>query len=516
MSSPFVFISYCHDDKTVAVEFGRRLTALGVQHFRDEDSIDWGEDIPSKVHEALERATHLVVLISPGIERSQWVAYETGYARGRRVQVVPYLLHPQMKLPGFVSSKRYIKDQQDEAKFLRSLKRLLAKVRSKKGTHARAASPIARAVLDVVDHAYASSSESKRQRQSSGSAEQQTSQKTDDREGQLKSLRIAVNAAIDAAEIAFKSESHMSGVATGFADLDRRLGGLNKSELIVVAGRPSMGKTAFATTIAYNAARAYREQKLADGSLEVVEGAKVALFSLEMSAEQLATRVLSQMTDVPPDKIQRGDVSGDHFPRFVFATQELAALPLFIDDTPALSLSEVRNRVRRLQRAQGVDLIVIDCLQLLAPSGGGQGGTASQMSGVTLKALAREMNVPILAISQLGRVTDEASTRRPSLAELRGTGPLEQHADVVIFIHRESYYLERAEPVIRPGETEQRFQQRYEEWATRCNDLHNIAEIIIAKRRSGPVATVPLMFEPEFTRFSSLPEIARPGFPTQG
>jgi replicative DNA helicase len=332
---------------------------------------------------------------------------------------------------------------------------------------------------------------------------------TGDQEGQLKPLRLAINNAIDMAEVAFKRESSITGVTTGLEAMDRKLGGLHKSDLVILAGRPSMGKTALATKIAFNAARAYREQVLEDGTTEVVEGAKVAFFSLEMSAEQLATRLLAEMTEVPSDKIRRGEVRGDDFPRFVQASQELAAMPMFIDDTPALSISALRTRARRLQRTQGLGMIVIDYLQLLAPPPGMRPeNRVQEISAITrgLKALAKELNVPILALSQLSRQVEQREDKRPQLADLRESGTIEQDADVVMFVYREAYYLEREQPAQRPEESDEKFHDRLDKWQDRATKMHNIAEVIIGKQRHGPIGTVPLLFEGAFTKFDNLPE----------
>jgi replicative DNA helicase len=332
-------------------------------------------------------------------------------------------------------------------------------------------------------------------------------------EGQLKPLSLAVNTAIDQAEVAFKRESNITGVTTGLEALDRKLGGLHRSDLIILAGRPSMGKTALATKLAFNAARAYREQTLEDGTTEVAEGAKVAFFSLEMSAEQLATRLLAEMTEVPSDKIRRGEVRGDDFPRFVQASQELASTPMFIDDTPALSVSALRTRARRLQRTHGLGLIVIDYLQLLAPSPGQRvENRVQEISAITrgLKALAKELNVPVLALSQLSRAVEQREDKRPQLADLRESGTIEQDADVVMFVYREAYYLEREQPAQRPEESDEKFHDRLDKWQQRATKMHNIAEVIIGKQRHGPIGTVPLLFEGAFTKFDNLPEGALP------
>ena len=367
---------------------------------------------------------------------------------------------------------------------------------------------------DVVNRAYAHDLETGAKEQIE-TAEQHlfTLATTGEQEGQLRPLRLAVNTAIDMAEAAFKRESHVTGVTTGLEALDKKLGGLHRSDLVVLAGRPSMGKTALATKIAFNAARAYREQVLEDGTVEVAEGAKVAFFSLEMSAEQLATRLLAEMTEVPSDKIRRGDVRGEDFPRFVAASQELAGLPLFIDDTPALSVSGLRTRARRLQRTQGLGLIVVDYLQLLSsPPGTRPENRVQEISAITrgLKALAKELNIPVLALSQLSRAVEQREDKRPQLSDLRESGTIEQDADVVMFVYREAYYLEREEPARRADEGDEKFHDRYEKWQQRAAEMHNVAEVIIGKQRHGPIGNVKLLFEGVFTKFDNLPEGSTP------
>ena len=245
--------------------------------------------------------------------------------------------------------------------------------------------------------------------------------KTGDYGGGFRRFGEALAEAINMAEAAYKRDSHVTGVTTGLIDLDRKLGGLHPSDLVILAGRPSMGKTALATKIAYSAARAYRSKQLEDGSTEVIEGAKVAFFSLEMSAEQLATRILSEETRIQSDKIRRGEIRGEDFPKFVEASKTMSEAQLFIDDTPALSISALRTRARRLQRTHGLGMIVIDYLQLLAPAPGARSeNRVQEISAITrgLKALAKELNVPVLALSQLSRAVEQREDKRPQLADL--------------------------------------------------------------------------------------------------
>ncbi|MBI4183261.1 MAG: replicative DNA helicase [Proteobacteria bacterium] len=326
-------------------------------------------------------------------------------------------------------------------------------------------------------------------------------------DGGFQSFGQALKQALTSAETAYKRDSHVVGVTTGLKGIDAKLGGLHPSDLVILAGRPSMGKTALATKMAYSAAAAYREAPDEDGRSVVKEGAKVAFFSLEMSAEQLATRLLSERTAVPSDKIRRGEVKGEDFPRFVAAAKELAGVPLFIDDTPALTMSALRTRARRLMRQQGLGLIVVDYLQLLRPSAGSQPeNRVQEISEVTrgLKAIAKELNVPVLALSQLSRAVEQREDKRPQLSDLRESGSIEQDADVVMFIFRESYYLERTEPMRRSEEKEETFLDRMQRWRERCEEVWNTAEVLVAKQRNGPTGKVALFFDGNLTRFADL------------
>jgi replicative DNA helicase len=326
-------------------------------------------------------------------------------------------------------------------------------------------------------------------------------------EGALQPLNEALVSAIEIAEKAFKRDSHVTGVTSGLRDLDRKLGGLHNSDLVILAGRPSMGKTALATNIAFNAARAYREERDELGNVRVLEGAKVAFFSLEMSAEQLATRILSEQTAISSDRIRRGEVREDDFPKFVAAAQALSRLPFFIDDTPGLTVPSLRTRARRLKRQHGLGLIVIDYLQLIRSVGGSRPeNRVQELSEITrsLKGVAKELDVPILALSQLSRAVEQREDKRPQLADLRESGSIEQDADVVMFIYREQYYHERAEPKQRPDEPIEKFNERVERWQEHGEKVHNVAEVIIAKQRHGPVGSVPLYFEGEVTKFDNL------------
>jgi replicative DNA helicase len=326
-------------------------------------------------------------------------------------------------------------------------------------------------------------------------------------EGEFKIFSSALKVAIEIAEVAYKRDSHITGVTSGLTDLDRRLGGLHPSDLVILAARPSMGKTALATNISFNAARAYREVLDATGKPVTAEGAKVAFFSLEMSAEQLATRILAEQTGVSSDRIRRGDLKQEDFPTFVQVARELSELPLFIDDTPALTVGALRTRARRLKRQHGLGMIVVDYLQLMRPSAGSRPeNRVQEISEITrgLKAIAKELNVPVLALSQLSRAVEQREDKRPQLSDLRESGSIEQDADVVMFIFREQYYHERAEPRQREDESDDKFRERMDRWQERGERIHNVAEVNIAKQRHGPVGTVELFFDGMLTKFGDL------------
>ncbi|HLJ65410.1 MAG TPA: DnaB-like helicase C-terminal domain-containing protein, partial [Stellaceae bacterium] len=293
-----------------------------------------------------------------------------------------------------------------------------------------------------------------------------------------------------------------------FTDLDKLLGGLHPSDLVVLAGRPSMGKTALATNIGFNAARAFKPVRQPDGQMKAEDGAAVGFFSLEMSSEQLATRILAEESRVASDRIRRGDVSHEDFDRFVQASQKLAQIPIFIDDTPALTITGLRTRARRLMRTQGtLGLIIVDYLQLIRSTAAGRGfeNRVQEISDITrgLKALAKELNVPVLALSQLSRAVEQREDKRPMLSDLRESGSIEQDADVVMFIFREEYYLSRAEPTRRPDQDESKFNDIYARWQERLQQVSATGEVIIAKQRHGPIGKVTLRFDGETTRFDN-------------
>ncbi len=315
-------------------------------------------------------------------------------------------------------------------------------------------------------------------------------------EGGFRSFDDALQEAISLAEAAHKREGALAGVPTGLVDLDQKLGGLHTSDLLILAGRPSMGKTALATTIAFNAAEYFQHTQR-----EEDKGKQVAFFSLEMSAEQLATRILAEQSQISSHKIRTGGLSNDDFPRIVLASQKILNTPLLIDDTPAVTVSTIRTRCRRLARQKGLGLIVIDYLQLIAPARSERNeNRVQEISAITrgLKALAKDLGVPVLALSQLSRAVEQRENKRPQLADLRESGTIEQDSDVVMFVFREEYYLERDQPKDSAGH------EAMVAWQEQMERVHNQAEVIIAKQRHGPIGKIDLYFEPEYTRFSTL------------
>jgi replicative DNA helicase len=296
----------------------------------------------------------------------------------------------------------------------------------------------------------------------------------------------AMKKTIEMASVAYKNEEGIVGVPTGLRDLDDRLGGLHQSDLIIIAGRPSMGKTALATNIAFNAA-----QKLQEGQRK----SSVAFFSLEMSSEQLSTRILAEQSRIKSNDIRRGRISDEQFDKFIETSKNIAELPLYIDETPAISIAAMSNRARRIKRLFGLDMIVVDYIQLMRGSINNKDGRVQEISEITqgLKAIAKELSVPVVALSQLSRAVEQRDLKKPQLADLRESGSIEQDADVVMFVYREAYYLERQEP--RPATVE------HAEWQAKMNEVSNLAEIIIGKQRHGPTGNVMLEFEAMFTKF---------------
>ncbi len=314
----------------------------------------------------------------------------------------------------------------------------------------------------------------------------------------FQSFLKAVTDAVNMANAAYQRDGGMAGIATGLIDLDKKLGGLHPSDLLILAGRPSMGKTSLATNIAFNIARAHRRGRLPDGSEGTVEGGIVGFFSLEMSAEQLAARILSEAAEVPSEQIRRGAMTETEFRRFVEAAKALEACPLYIDDTPALPISQVAARARRLKRTQGLDLLIVDYLQLLKAASAKE-NRVNEVSEITqgLKAIAKELDIPVIALSQLSRAVESRDDKRPQLSDLRESGSIEQDADVVMFVFREEYYREREKPGDHDLEAMAKWQQMMEQ-------VHGRAEVIIGKQRHGPIGTVDLSFEGRFTRFGNL------------
>ncbi|HXT80664.1 MAG TPA: replicative DNA helicase [Acetobacteraceae bacterium] len=317
----------------------------------------------------------------------------------------------------------------------------------------------------------------------------------------------ALTDAILGAERAFRRSGHVSGLTTGLRDLDTKMGGLHPSDLVILAGRPGMGKTALATKIAFGAAKALQAEARAQDPNAVAK-AQIAIFSLEMSAEQLATRLLSEEAQISGDRIRRGDIGQKDFDRFVQVSRQIAALPIQIDDTPAITMSALRTRCRRLKRTNGLALVVVDYLQLMRPAAGTRPeNRVLEISQITqgLKAIAKELAVPVLALSQLSRQVENRDDKRPQLSDLRESGTIEQDADSVMFIYRDEYYLEQKMPkeVAFDGGAD-KFNAAMDEWQQKMAKAHNRADLIIAKQRHGPTGTVPLFFEAEFTRFADL------------
>ncbi|MDP3532555.1 MAG: replicative DNA helicase, partial [Alphaproteobacteria bacterium] len=312
--------------------------------------------------------------------------------------------------------------------------------------------------------------------------------------------------AVEMAEFAFKRNRQLTGLATTFTDLDHLLGGLHPSDLIILAGRPSMGKTALATNIAFNVARALKTETEPNGVSKIVDGGVIGFFSLEMSAAQLAMRILSENAKIPSENIRRGKMDAEEFQRLTRSAQDLSTLSFFIDDTPSLSVSALRTRARRLKRQKDLSLIVVDYLQLMQSSTKGKNDNrVNEISEITrgLKGIAKELGVPVIALSQLSRAVESRDDKRPQLSDLRESGSIEQDADVVMFVYRQQYYLERAEPVQRPDEDNNKFQQRYAQWQEAMGKAVDTAEVIIAKQRHGPVGKVTLRFDGQTTKFDN-------------
>ncbi|MEX0852163.1 MAG: replicative DNA helicase [Bauldia sp.] len=317
----------------------------------------------------------------------------------------------------------------------------------------------------------------------------------------------ALARAIDMADAAHRRPGHLSGIATGLHDLDQYMGGLQASDLVIIAGRPGMGKTALATNIAFNIAKAWVGDVQSDGTTKTTSGGIVGFFSLEMSSEQLATRIISEQSGIPSTDIRRGKINDAAFAKIVDAARQMQQVPFYIDQSGGLSISQLAARARRLKRQRGLDVVVVDYIQLL--QGSSRRSNDNRVQEVTeitnsLKALAKELSVPILALSQLSRQVENRDDKRPQLSDLRESGSIEQDADVVMFVYREAYYLKNKEPRVGTAE--------HVQWQDEMDKVERGAELIIGKQRHGPTGTVTLHFNPLHTRFydpAREPEVAR-------
>jgi replicative DNA helicase len=299
----------------------------------------------------------------------------------------------------------------------------------------------------------------------------------------------AMKQTIEMAKTAYQNEEGIVGVPTGLTDLDDRLGGLHNSDLIIIAGRPSMGKTALATNIAFHAA----EKLLQSG-----KKSSIAFFSLEMSSEQLSTRILAEQARIKSNDIRRGKISDEQFDKFIETSKNISELPLFIDETPAISIAAMSNRARRIKRLWGLEMIIVDYIQLMTGSINNRDGRVQEISQITqgLKAIAKELRVPVVALSQLSRAVEQRDDHKPQLSDLRESGSIEQDADVVMFVYRAAYYLQRKEPQAATVE--------HAEWQAKMSEIAHLAQILIAKQRHGPIGNIDLEFEEMFTKFKDL------------
>ncbi|MBO4284945.1 MAG: replicative DNA helicase [Alphaproteobacteria bacterium] len=323
-----------------------------------------------------------------------------------------------------------------------------------------------------------------------------------DVQGDFIDFSKALGSTLGYIEQAFQRDSKLSGLPTGLEQLDRRLGGLTKSNLIIIAGRPSMGKTALVTNIAYNVAEFMSREKSLDSKEK-----GVAFFSLEMSSDELASRILSTVTQTPGQNMRTGEINNAEFTRIAAAVRELENIPLYIDDTPGLTINAIRTRARRLKRTKGLGLIVIDYIQLISGSTKrGEANRVQELSEISrgLKILAKELDVPVIALSQLNRGVESREDKRPLMSDLRDSGSIEQDADVVMFIFRENYYIKNEQPKQKQNETAEHFEQRILEWQKRDRDTANLAEVIIGKQRHGPIGTVKLFWNGQYAQFSNL------------
>ncbi|MBQ2810988.1 MAG: replicative DNA helicase [Alphaproteobacteria bacterium] len=336
-------------------------------------------------------------------------------------------------------------------------------------------------------------------------AEQQLFNLSDQGEtqGGFVDFSTALTSSLGYIEQAFQKEGKISGLPTGLEKLDYKTGGLNNSDLIIIAGRPAMGKTALATNMAYNVAEYMSRAKNMDS-----HDKGVAFFSLEMSADQLASRILSTVTQTAGNKMRTGELDNAEFTRIAAAVRELETIPLYIDDTPGVTINAIRTRARRLKRTKGLGLIVIDYIQLITGSSNkkNEGNRVQELSEISrgLKIMAKELKVPVIALSQLNRGVEQRDDKRPLMSDLRESGSIEQDADIVMFVYRENYYLKNEEPKQKANETPDKFQQRIEEWKKRDRETANLAEVIIGKQRHGPTGTVKLFWNGDYAQFGNL------------
>lgn len=322
-----------------------------------------------------------------------------------------------------------------------------------------------------------------------------------DNRGGFQEFSEALTSSLFFIEQAYQKDGKISGVPTGLERLDAKTGGLNNSDLIIIAGRPAMGKTALATNMAYNVADYMLHDKNMDSKSK-----GVAFFSLEMSADQLASRILSTVTQTNGHKMRTGELDNAEFTRIAGAVRELEKLPLYIDDTPGLTINGIRTRARRLKRNKGLGLIIVDYIQLIVGDGKKSDNRVQELSEISrgLKILAKELDVPVIGLSQLNRGVEQRDDKRPVMSDLRESGSIEQDADIVMFVYRENYYLQNEEPKQKASELPERFHQRLEEWEIRKRATANIAEVIIGKQRHGPTGTVQLYWKSDYAEFGNL------------
>ncbi len=326
-----------------------------------------------------------------------------------------------------------------------------------------------------------------------------------DAQGGFVDFSTALGASLATIEKAYQKEGKISGTSTGLSKLDYKIGGLNESNLIILAGRPAMGKTALATNIAYNVAELFSRDKDIPP-----ENRGVAFFSLEMSADELASRILSTVTQTSSQKMRNGALDAAEFTRIAAAVRELESIPMYIDDTPGISINAIRTRARRLKRSKGLGLVVIDYIQLISGTGSkkSDGNRVQEVAEISrgLKILAKELKIPVIALSQLNRGVEGREDKRPVMSDLRESGSIEQDADIVMFVYRENYYIHNAEPKMQEGDTPDKFQKKHDEWVIRDRETANVAEVIIGKNRHGSTGPVKLFWNGEFTQFGNLAE----------